>query len=134
MNSRSYIKLTLTRGILLVLLILAPMAGVLADIRCVEDCNDHSHMKMAMSKCCHSVKLGVSVRTAQECDNEASFNIGEYAQPIITKSTKNVLFFAKITFSEEEASSQVQFENDFYSQIPNNTARAIYLLDSAFLI
>ena len=134
MKSGTYMNLTLTRGILLVLLILSPMAGVLADMRCVEDCDAHSQIKMSITKCCHSAKSGISVRTAQECDDEVTLNMGEYAQPIQAKSAKNVLFSETITFPEEEASPKFQFENDFCTQIPNIISPAIYLLDSVFLI
>ena len=118
----------------MILVILSPMAGILADIRCAEDCNDHSQMKMSMTKCCHFAKSGISVRTAQECHDEVILIMGEYAQPIKIKSAKNVSFFENITFPEEAASPKYHFKNDFYAQIPNNISPAIYLLDSVFLI
>ena len=134
MKNGNYIDIALTRGILLILLILSPMAGLLADIRCTEDCNEHSHMKMSIAKCCHSEKEGISVRTAQECDHELTFNVDRYRQPIKTKSVKNILYSGKDSFHIEETFPKFLFENDLSSIFLSITTPAIYLLDSAFLI
>ena len=128
------INLTLSRGLLLILLILSPMAGLFADIKCTEDCNDHAHMKMSISKCCHSEKEGISVRTAQECVHELTFNVDEYRQPIKTKSINNILFTQKNNYFIEETFPKFLLENDLSSNFLSITAPAIYLLDSAFLI
>ena len=134
MKNGIYINLTLSRGLLLILLILSPMAGILADIKCTENCNDHAHMKMSITKCCHSEKEGISVRTAQGCDNELTFNVDEYRVSTITKSVKNVLFTEKNSINIEETFPKFLMENDLSSNFLSITAPAIYLLDSAFLI
>ena len=134
MKNGIYINLTLSRGLLLILLILSPMAGLLADIKCTEDCNDHAHMKMSISKCCDSEKEGISVRTAQECVHELTFNVDEYRQPIKTKSINNILFTEKNNCFIEETFPKFLMENDLSSNFLSITAPAIYLLDSAFLI
>ncbi|MCH8928073.1 MAG: hypothetical protein IIB39_05080 [Candidatus Marinimicrobia bacterium] len=134
MKNANYMNLTLTRAFLLILLILSPMAGVLADIRCIEDCNDHSQMKMIMTQCCHMVKMGISVQSAQGCDDELTFNVDEYRQLIKTKSVKNILFSEKNSFHIEEAFPKFRLENDLSNNFLSITANAIYLLDSAFLI
>ncbi len=118
----------------MILLILSPMAGLLADIKCTEDCNDHAHMKMSIAKCCHSEKEGISIRTAQECDHELTFNVDEYRQPIKTKSIKNILFTQKNSFNIEETFPKFLLKDDLSSKFLSITAPAIYLLDSAFLI
>ena len=134
MENRTYIKRTLTRLILLILLILSPMAGVLADFKCGEKCNSHSEIKMSMTKCCHPDKDGFLLRTAQGCEDELTFNVGEYGKPIKTTSAKNVLFSEKNIFPANEAAPKFRVENKFFSNISNSITPAIYLLDSAFLI
>ena len=134
MKNGIYINLTLSRGLLLILLILSPMAGLLADIKCTEDCNDHAHMKMSINKCCHSEKEGSSIRTAQECDQELIFNVDEYRQPIKTKSIKNILFTEKNSCYFEETFPKFLLEKDLSSNFLSIAAPDIYLLDSAFLI
>ena len=118
----------------MILLILSPMAGILADIKCTEDCNEHAHMKMSITKCCHSEKEVISVRTAQKCVHELTFNVDEYRQPIKTKSINNILFTEKNNCYIEDTFPKFLFENNLSSNFLSITAPAIYLLDSAFLI
>ena len=134
MKNGNYINLTFSRGILLILLMLSPMVGLLADIKCTEDCNDHAHMKMSISRCCHSEKEGILVRTAQECAHELTFNVVEYRLSTITKSVKNVLFAEKNSIHIEETFPKFLVEDDLSKSFLSITAPAIYLLDSAFLI